>query len=109
MSVHKAKISWQQDPHSSDSNTYSRNHLVELNSNQHLEVPASEEFKGDAHCADPEQMLVSAVSSCHMLLFLAIAEFQGLTVESYEDNPDGHLENNLNGGSKLRLLLSRPA
>jgi len=107
MSVHKAKISWQQHPHSSDSNTYSRNHLVKLNGDQHLEVSASEEFKGDAHCADPEQMLVSAVSSCHMLFFLAIAEFQGLTVESYEDNPEGHLEKNSKGGMEItRITLS---
>ena len=59
-----------------------------------IQVSASVEYKGDPTCADPEQMLVSAVSSCHMLFFLAIAEHQGFTVESYQDQPIGHLEKN---------------
>ncbi len=108
MSVHEAKISWQQHPHSSVANTYSRNHRVELNGNQCLEVSASKEFKGDANCADPEQMLVSAVSSCHMLFFLAMAEFQGFSVESYEDNPAGHLEKNSTGGMEITRITLAP-
>lgn len=107
MSIHKANINWQRHPHSSDSSTYSRNHLVKLNGDQHIKVSASEEFKGDPNCADPEQMLVSAVSSCHMLFFLTIADFKGLSVESYEDNPEGYLEKGAKGGMEVtRIILS---
>lgn len=107
MSVHKANINWQRHPHSSDSNTYSRNHLVKLNGDQQINVSASEEFKGDPNCADPEQILVSAVSSCHMLFFLAVADFQGLSVQSYEDSPEGYLEKSPKGGMEVtRITLS---
>lgn len=92
MSIHEAAITWQRTPHESDSNAYSRNHRVILNGGQQVQVSASTEYKGDPNCADPEQMLVSAVSSCHMLFFLAIAEMQGYQVESYEDVPKGYLE-----------------
>lgn len=107
MSIHEAAIKWQRAPHDSDTNTYSRNHLVILNGGQAVNVSASTEFKGDPGCADPEQMLVSAVSSCHMLFFLAIADFQGYQVESYEDEPKGYLESNDRKGKEMtRIELS---
>lgn len=92
MSVHESIIVWENKPHESDANTYSRNHIVTLNGGQDVNVSASTEFKGDPDAADPEQMLVSAVASCHMLFFLAIADFQGFRVESYQDSPKGYLE-----------------
>ncbi|MWJ27005.1 OsmC family peroxiredoxin [Halomonas sp. ZH2S] len=107
MSVHQSAISWQRKPHETDANTFSRNHHVTLNGGQEVNVSASVEFKGDPSCADPEQMLISSVSSCHMLFFLAIADFQGYQVESYEDDPVGHLESNDKKGLKItRIELS---
>ncbi|QSP93379.1 OsmC family protein [Marinobacter salinisoli] len=107
MSTHQAAIRWQRADHESESDTYSRNHHVILNGGQQICVSASEEFKGDPQCADPEQMLVSAVSSCHMLFFLAIADFQGYRVESYEDDPKGYLENmEKKGKAVTRIELS---
>ena len=94
MSSHSSSLDWRRAPHPHDNSTYSRNHTVTLNGEQRVQVSASVEFKGDAACADPEQMLVSALSSCHMLFFLAIAERQGFTVESYKDHATGHLERN---------------
>lgn len=107
MSVHEAFIHWQRAPHESEANTYSRNHRVTLNGGQEVNVSASTEFKGDPDCADPEQLLVSAVSSCHMLFFLAIADFQGYRVESYKDDPKGYLESNDKKGKEMtRIELS---
>lgn len=108
MSIHEAAINWHWQPHSTDAKTYSRNHVVTLNGNQKLDVSASVDFKGDHYCADPEQMLVSAVSSCHMLFFLAIAEFQGYHVESYEDNPQGFLEKGSKGGMEVTRVVLTP-
>ncbi|WP_434984303.1 OsmC family protein [Vreelandella zhaodongensis] len=107
MSVHEAAIHWQHAPHATEPNTYSRNHSVSLNGQQEVAVSASVEFKGDPDCADPEQLLISAVSSCHMLFFLAIAEMQGFQVESYQDDPKGYLERNDKKGMAItRIELS---
>lgn len=107
MSVHDAAIFWEHTPHESEEDTFSRNHRVKLNGDQQVNVSASVEFKGDSNCADPEQMLVSAVSSCHMLFFLAIADFQGYRVESYKDDPKGYLERNGKKGMEItRIELS---
>lgn len=107
MSVHHSNLSWQRHPHANEANTYSRNHCITLNGDQQINASASVEFKGDTNCTDPEQMLISAVSSCHMLFFLAIAEYQGYQVNSYDDNPVGHLESNGKKGMEItRIILS---
>lgn len=92
MSQHHAAIHWQRSPHPDDGTTYSRNHVASLNGAQAVNVSAAVNYKGDPACADPEQLLVSALASCHMLTFLAIAELQGYQVERYEDRAVGHLE-----------------
>lgn len=39
--------------------------------------------------ADPEELLVASVSSCHMLWFLDFAKHAGLAVVRYRDEPEG--------------------
>ncbi|UTW12013.1 OsmC family protein [Marinobacterium rhizophilum] len=106
MSQHKSEISWSYKEHELEKETYSRNHVVSLNGGQNVNVSASVEFKGDERCADPEQMLISALASCHMLFFLAIAEIQGYRVESYKDSPVGFLEKSDGGMAVTRIELS---
>jgi len=107
MSQHHASILWQRATHADDHTTYSRNHVARLNGGQTVNVSAAVNYKGDSACADPEQLMISAVASCHMLTFLAIAEFQGYTVEQYEDNAVGHLEKGEGSGlSVTRIVLS---
>lgn len=108
MSIHSSRINWQRAVHPLDKATYNRNHIATLNGNQAVAVSASEEFKGDPACAEPEQMLVSAVSSCHMLFFLAIAERQGVTIESYKDRAIGHLEMGPGGGLVITRVELHP-
>ena len=52
-------------------------------------------------------MLVAALSSCHMLSFLAICTTKKITVQSYEDDAVGFLEND---GGKLWItrVILRP-
>ncbi|MDO9597590.1 MAG: OsmC family protein [Azoarcus sp.] len=107
MSVHQTTLEWQRAPHTADAQTYSRKHQATLNGGQTVNVSASVEYKGDPECADPEQLLLSALGSCHMLTFLAIADLQGYTVEHYRDTPTGHLEKNAQGKMAItRIELS---
>lgn len=97
MSLHHALIEWRRATHATEADTYSRNHKATLNGGQVVEVSASAEYKGDTDCTDPEQLLLSALASCHMLTFLAVAERQGYCVESYRDAPVAHLEKDAEG------------
>ena len=96
MSEHKAKIVWNRDGKDFTYKTYSRDHKWIANGN---EIPASAtpQYLGSPNRVDPEAALVSALSSCHMLTFLAVAAGKGFVVESYEDDAVGHLEKNAGG------------
>ena len=91
MSEHRAQLNWQRKAHPEDSSTFCRNHTLVLNGEQTINASSAAGFMGDAQCSDPEQMLVAAVSSCHMLTFLAIADIKGFKVERYQDNAVGFL------------------
>ncbi len=106
ISRHEVSLDWRYAPHRSEENTYSRNHVVNVNGGQSVNVSASVDFKGDPDCADPEQMLVSSLASCHMLTFLAVAEHQGFRVEMYRDNAVGYLEKSDGGLAITRIELS---
>lgn len=45
---------------------------------------------------DPEEAFVAALSSCHMLTFLALASRDGFVVDDYEDHAVGFMERNEN-------------
>src|SRR5262245_28089943 len=65
-----------------------------------VKVPFS---KADA--VDPEEALVAALSSCHMLTFLYLAYRQGFVVDSYADEAVGVMTKNERG----KLFVSRVA
>jgi organic hydroperoxide reductase OsmC/OhrA len=96
MSEHKASIKWSRGGKDFTYKTYSRDHVWSLNGN---DVPASATpaYLGNPNRVDPEAALVAALSSCHMLTFLALAANKGFVVDSYEDAAVGHLEKNTQG------------
>jgi organic hydroperoxide reductase OsmC/OhrA len=96
MSEHKATVRWNRDGKDFTYKTYSRDHLWVANGN---EIPASATpaYLGNPNRIDPEAAFVAALSSCHMLTFLALAAMKGFVVESYEDGAVGHLEKNAAG------------
>jgi len=53
--------------------------------------------------ADPEEMFVAALSSCHMLWFVSLARAERIRVTSYEDEPEGTMD-----GTKFTRVVLRP-
>lgn len=97
MSEHYTTIDWQRKAHPSEAGTFSRNHVATLNGEQKVTISSAAEYKGDPEAADPEQLLLTALSSCHMLTFLAIAELKGYCVEHYRDTAVALLKKNVDG------------
>ncbi|MGH7291322.1 MAG: OsmC family protein, partial [Myxococcota bacterium] len=62
-----------------------------------LDASAAPEYRGRADLPNPEEALVAALSSCHMLTFLAIAARRRFVVDSYTDDAVGHMEKNADG------------
>lgn len=97
MSDHTVTVEWHHAPHAAKPSTYDRNHMADYGHGLNVPVSAASAYLGDPTKADPEQLLVNAVSSCHMLFFLVLAEGQGYTVESYSDTAVGHVEKAADG------------
>jgi organic hydroperoxide reductase OsmC/OhrA len=99
MGEHRISLSWEKGDAPFTYDAYPRNHTISFKDGQTtVTASASPPYKGDGSKADPEDMLVAALSSCHMLSFLAIAAKKKLTVNSYQDDAVGFLEND---GGKL--------
>ena len=62
-----------------------------------VKASAAPQYLGNAQLVDPESAFVAALSSCHMLTFLALASNKGFVVDTYEDRAVGHVEKNANG------------
>jgi len=112
MTEHTAKIIWERGDQNFLDNRYSRKHKILLDGG--LEIPASSAPGSvplpysDESAADPEELLVAALSNCHMLWFLSIAAKQGFRVDSYEDNVVGTMAKNTNGKLFLAQVLLQP-
>jgi organic hydroperoxide reductase OsmC/OhrA len=108
MAEHHIKLNWEKGEAPFTYEAYTRNHTIAFKNGQETMIfSASPAYKGDASKADPEDLLVAALSSCHMLSFLAICTKKKLTVKSYQDDAVGFLENE---GGKLWMtrVILRP-
>ncbi len=113
MSEHFAKISWKRKPTEAFSdNQYSREHtwefdggaIVPASPSPHVvPVPLSVEAN-----VDPEEAYIAALSSCHMLVFLAIAAKRKYVIDSYEDAAVGILGKNDDGKTSVTKVTLRP-
>jgi organic hydroperoxide reductase OsmC/OhrA len=103
MSEHKTKLTWKRKDSGFGYKEFPRGHEWAFpRSGQTLRASAAPEYLGDADRADPEEAFTAALTSCHMLTFLAIASMSGFVVDSYEDEAIGHLEE-----SRRREALAR--
>ena len=89
---------------------YSRGHTVTF---QDHVVPAT----ASAHvvgkwaapgAVDPEQMLVAALSNCHMLTFLHVARLKGFIVTRYRDEAVGVMEKDGEGRMAVTRVTLHP-
>src|SRR5262245_54781165 len=108
MAEHRIKLNWKRATTDFDYKTYNRSHRVTFKDSQTLQMSASPAYKGDANLADPEDALVAALSSCHMLSFLALANGRKLVVDSYDDEAVGVLEKNAEGNLAITRVTLRP-
>ena len=99
MGEHRIVLTWNDGGKPFTYLAYPREHEIAFKDGQQtITASAAPVYKGDGKHADPEDMLVAALSSCHMLSFLAICAKKRITVEAYDDEAVGYLEND---GGKL--------
>jgi organic hydroperoxide reductase OsmC/OhrA len=112
MSEHIATVCWENRQEVFTDNRYSREHTWLFDGG--IEVPASASphvvpvpYSNPA-CVDPEEAFVAALSSCHMLFFLAIAAKKQFIVERYQDRAIGIMDNNEAGKLAMTAIHLHP-
>lgn len=63
---------------------------------------------GDPGLHNPEDMLIAALSACHMLWFLHLASAAGIVVTGYADDPLAVGETDARGASRFLRATLRP-
>lgn len=104
MSEHRAHIVWEKETESFGYKEYNREHTWSFpKGGVTVKASAAPKYLGQPEYVDPEEALVAAISSCHMLTFLAICARRSIVVERYDDDAIGWLEPN----EQRRLAITR--
>lgn len=107
-----ATVAWQRDGQDFAGQRYSRAHAWQFDGG--LTVPASSSPlsvplpMSVAANVDPEEALVAATSSCHMLFFLSLAAQRGHVIDDYRDEAVGELSRNGDGKLAMTRIVLRP-
>ena len=91
---------------------YSRGHTLAFDGGVEVPASASPHVVGKwavEAAVDPEEMLVAALSNCHMLTFLHRARLAGFLAVRYEDAAEGIMEEVRPGRLALTKVWLRPA
>lgn len=107
-SEHRTNLMWKRTSNDFAYATYNRDHVVRTGSGVTLPASSAPEYKGDADRVNPEEALVAALSSCHMLTFLALAAKKRFVVDAYEDDAVGYLTKNAKGKLHVGKCVLRP-
>jgi organic hydroperoxide reductase OsmC/OhrA len=84
---------------------YGRDHVIRIAGKPELAGSSDPTFRGDAARHNPEDMLVAALSSCHMLSYLHMATVAGVVVVAYTDAAEGTMETSGDGGRFTEVVL----
>ncbi|CAN5526303.1 OsmC family protein [soil metagenome] len=87
---------------------YTRNYRVETEGKPDLLGSADPFFRGDADRYNPEDLLVIALSSCHMLSYLHLCAVNNIVVLDYVDRAEGIMSETAGGGGKFSSVTLHP-
>ena len=112
MHLHTAKVHWTRDGNALPDGKYCSAHEWTFDGGARVPASSSPDIMpppgSDPAGVDPEEALVAAASSCHMLFFLHFAHRDGFAVESYLDEAEGVMEKNGDGRMAITAIRLKP-
>jgi organic hydroperoxide reductase OsmC/OhrA len=87
---------------------YSRAHTVTADGLPDILGSADRTFHGDAQRWNPEQLLLAALSQCHLLSYLHVCVGEGVVVEEYVDHARGSMVSNPDGSGRFTEAVLTP-
>ena len=71
---------------------YGRDHLIRADGKPEIPCSSDPSFRGSPDRYNPEELLVSSLSSCHMLWYLHLCSVNGVVVTAYQDQARGTMK-----------------
>ncbi len=107
---YKATIEWtgNNGVGTADYKGYSRNHSILVDGKPSLAASSDAAFRGDVSRHTPEDLLVVALSSCHMLWYLHLCAVSGVVVVAYTDKAEGEMDENNDGSGQFSKVTLHP-
>ena len=88
--------------------SYSRNFTLTAPGRPELLGSSDHAFRGDRDRYNPEDMLVAALSSCHMLSYLHLCAVNEIVVLAYEDTAAGTMRERADGSGVFTHVQLNP-
>jgi len=89
-------------------NLYSRDYTIEILNKAAILGSSDPAFLGDKNKHNPEDLLLSSISSCHMLWFLHLASAKGIVVVDYADKATGVMIEKEDGSGYFESVTLNP-
>ncbi len=88
--------------------SYRRDHTIVSTGKPEIAGSSDPSFRGDASRYNPEELLVAALSSCHMLSYLHLCAVNGINVVEYSDAATGIMRQNDDGSGEFVSVTLHP-
>lgn len=107
---YEVAVEWQgnRGTGTSDYRAYGREHLVTVVGKPEIAGSADRAFHGNTERWNPEELLLAALSQCHLLSYLHVATSHGIVVTAYTDSASGVMEQTADGGGHFVSATLRP-
>lgn len=91
-----------------DYRSYDRSYVVSVDNKADIQGSSDSAFLGDKTKHNPEDLLVSSLSSCHMLWYLHLCSQNGIIVLDYKDAAVGKMMENADGSGHFTEVVLNP-
>ena len=87
---------------------YERDHTISVKGKPEIACSSDPAFRGNPSRYNPEEFLLAALSSCHMLSYLHLCAVNKVVVVDYRDGAEGTMEETSDGGGHFTVVILRP-
>jgi organic hydroperoxide reductase OsmC/OhrA len=107
---YEVAVTWQgnRGTGTSDYKSYGRENVASAAGKPDIAGSSDPTFRGDPTRWNPEELLVAALSQCHLLSYLHLAAAHGIVVVEYVDRASGTMEQTATGGGHFTSVTLRP-
>lgn len=87
---------------------YDRNHVISIKGKPDISGSSDPAFRGDPQKYNPEDLLVTSLSSCHMLWYLHLCAVNKVVITEYTDNAKGKMKEDKDGSGHFSEVTLHP-